>query len=776
MNGESERLRLAEDVRQLVDSLQVVFYRVDARDRLVVMSHSGVAMLGYEREEELLDRPMAGFWLHPERRAAFTEALVKRGEVTDWEADLVRRDGAVVSLAATVRAMRDEHGAAAGYQGILRDITERKAAEEALRLSEEKFAKVFLTTPDTITIARLVDGTLLDVNPGFEKATGWSRAEVLNRSALTLGLWPDPRQREQMVQALQERGEVLYKEFTFRRRDGELRVGIYSARQIVLAGESGVVFVMRDVTERRAAQAVLRLQEGRLLQALEGADLGAWDLLFPAAEVIINDRWAEMLGYRREEVGQPLSFWEERLCPEDVPWVQSRLKAHLEGHSPSYEAEYRLRHRDGHWVWVLAKGRVLERDAEGRPHRMCGTNLDVSERKRLETERASMEAQLRQAQKLEAVGQVAGGVAHDFNNLLTVQIANLGLLADLPGLTPEAHELLADVEHSARAAAELTRRLLAFGRRQVLQPRRLDLNEVMAGFVKMLRRVLREDVRLEYRLSDRRLWLDADVGMLEQVVMNLAVNAQDAMPAGGVLALVTDEVEVPAGSLPTHPETHPGHYIRLLVSDTGHGMDEVTVRRIFEPFFTTKPPAQGSGLGLSTVHGIVKQHRGFIEVESAPGNGTIFRIYWPAATREAVPKSEATVFGAVPRGRSETVLLVEDALAVRQALRVMLVRLGYQVAEAADAEAGETVWRDRGGRVDLLLTDMVMPGLSGIELTRRLRRGRPELPVVLMSGYSSDLAVEGLPDDVEFLQKPCDAAALAMAVRRALDRAQRCGP
>ena len=771
--AKGERLRLAEDVRQLVDSLQVAFYRVDERERLVVMSHSGVAMLGYEREEELLDRPTGAYWLHPEQREAFRTELLQHGGATDWETDLVRRDGTVVSVAVTVRTIRDEHGRTMGYQGILRDITQWKAAEDAQRRSEKTFAQVFLTAPDSITISRLVDGTFVDVNPGFEKVTGWSRAEAVNRTALELGLWTGPEQREQIVRELQERGEVLHMQCLFRRRDGVLREADCSAGLIVLSGEPGLLLVLQDVTERRAAEATQRLQEGRLIQALEGADLGTWDWLVPTDEIIINHRWAEMLGYKQEDVPQTYSFWEETVHPEDMPRVQACLRAHLEGASPSYEAEHRLRHRDGHWVWVLAKGRVLERDAEGRPRRVCGTHLDVSERKRLETERASMEAQLRQAQKLEAVGQVAGGVAHDFNNLLTVQIANLGLLADLPGLPAEAHELLADIKHSAHAAAELTRRLLAFGRRQVLQPHRVDLTDVTAGFVRMLRRVLRENVRLEYQGGGRQLWLDADVGMLEQVVMNLAINAQDAMPDGGELVMETDAVEVPAH--PSHPDAHPGPYVRLIVSDSGHGMDEATMCRIFEPFFTTKPLGQGSGLGLSTVYGIVRQHGGFIEVESVPGRGSSFRIAWPAASQQAVPRSEATSSQMIPCGHCESVLLVEDAFAVRRALRGMLVRLGYQVVEAADAEAAEAVWRDPGARVDLLLTDMLMPGLSGIELSSRLRRERPRFPVVLMSGYSPDLAGKELPDDVEFVQKPCDPALLATTVRRALDRGRHRG-
>jgi PAS domain S-box-containing protein len=764
-------LQLPDDVRELVDSVQDVFYRVDAQDRLVAVSRSALRVLGYESQAELLGRLASTFWARPERRAAFLAALDERGELNDYEADLLRRDGSVAHVATTVRRLRDQAGAVIGYQGIWRDIGERKRAEEALRHSEEKFAKVFLTVPDTITISRIADGKLLDVNPGFEKATGWPRAEALGRTTLELNLWVDPRQREHLVERLRERGELLDGDIAFRRRDGAHRQGVYSARSIVIAGEPCVVFIMRDVTERRRAQAALRLQEGRFLQALDGAELGTWDLIVETRHVVVNDRWAEMLGYRREEVLHAYSFWEKHLHPDDVPRVQEALKAHLGGLSSSYEVEFRLRHRDGHWVWVLAKGRILERDAEGRPYRMCGTHLDISARKQLEAERISMEAQLRQAQRLEAVGQVAGGVAHDFNNLLTVQLANLRVLAAVPELSGETRDMLSDVERAAEAAADLTRQLLAFGRRQVLQPLRVDLNEFVPGFLKMLRRVVREDVRIVFEVPDRPHWVDADVGMLQQVLLNLAVNAQDAMPSGGVLSIGIDAVEVVAPAGPD-ADQRPGRFVRLMVADTGHGMDDATMRRAFDPFFTTKPVGKGTGLGLATIYGIVKQHGGFIGVQSAPGKGAEFRVHWPRAedgSAAASPPEEQPSFA---RGHGELVLLVEDAQAVRRALRATLLRLGYEVVEAADADEALALCRDAAARVDVLLSDVVMPGLGGIELAQRLRQEHPTIPVVLMSGYSPELAAEGLPDGVRFLKKPVEPATLASVVRAALEQSR----
>jgi CheY-like chemotaxis protein len=379
-----------------------------------------------------------------------------------------------------------------------------------------------------------------------------------------------------------------------------------------------------------------------------------------------------------------------------------------------------------------------------------------------------MEAQLRQAQRLEALGQVAGGVAHDFNNLLTVQLSCLPLLSREPGLSAEARELVSDIERSALAAAALTRQLLAFGRRQVLQPLRVDLCELVPEFLDMLRRVLREDVRIACDVPERPHWVDADVGMLQQVLMNLAVNAQDAMPTGGQLTIRVDAVEPAAPAAPRDAGGRPARFVRLVVADTGHGMDEATMRRAFDPFFTTKPAGRGTGLGLATVYGIVKQHGGFVEVESAPGKGAELRVHWPRV-EHAPPRVEPEQQPSPARGRGETVLLVEDAPSVRRTVRTTLLRLGYQVVEAADAEEALALCRAPGARVDVLLSDVVMPGVGGVELARRLRHERPTIPVVLMSGYSAELAAEGLPDGVRFLAKPLEPATLASVVRAAVD-------
>jgi nitrogen-specific signal transduction histidine kinase len=389
---------------------------------------------------------------------------------------------------------------------------------------------------------------------------------------------------------------------------------------------------------------------------------------------------------------------------------------------------------------------------------------DITEQRRLEEE-------LRQAQKLEAIGQLAGGVAHDFNNILAVIIMQTGLTAMEEGLTDTAREGLRQIHLAAERAANLTRQLLAFSRRQVMQPRDLDLNEVVTNLTKMLQRIIGEDVWLEMRLYPTPLMTHADAGMLDQVLMNLAVNARDAMPKGGRLIIETTAREISAAEAAALLDVKPGHYVGLSVSDTGCGIPPEILPRIFEPFFTTKEPGKGTGLGLATVFGIVKQHGGCIQVASEPGRGTTFEVYLPALAETTTAASEAESRPG-PRGGTETILLVEDDADVRLVTRITLERHGYRVLEAPDGLAALELWRQHRDAVALLLTDLVMPGeLDGRELAQRLRADRPQLKVIYTSGYSPELAGRELHSrsGEAFLQKPCPAERLLETVRECLD-------
>jgi signal transduction histidine kinase/CheY-like chemotaxis protein len=458
--------------------------------------------------------------------------------------------------------------------------------------------------------------------------------------------------------------------------------------------------------------------------------------------------------------------------PEDQRFIAEEFFPRVlrEGHG---DVEIRLRHfQTGEPIWMFHYVFSL-RDASGTPVGWGTLSRDITERKRAEEVRARLEAQLRQAQKLEAVGQLAGGIAHDFNNILAALMLNLGLLRQGAHLPPEVRAGLGEMAPLLQRAAALTKQLLLYARRGALQRRVLDLNAVVGDLFKMLERLIGAHIRLTFPSGETSLWIDADPGMIEQVVTNLVVNARDAMPDGGQIELGARRAEVDAAHVAANPEARLGSFICLAVRDTGSGMDEHTRRRIFEPFFTTKEVGKGTGLGLSTVQGIVQQHEGWIEVQSDVGQGSTFQVYLPSVEPPQATAAPEALPEALPGG-NETILLVEDSAAVRAMAARVLEHRGYRVLQAGHGQEALKLWEMEGGKVDLVLTDVVMPeGLSGIELAERLQRSRPGLPVVLMTGYSAELMRRGfkVPPGARFLQKPFIARDLLRNIRQSLDHA-----
>jgi signal transduction histidine kinase/ActR/RegA family two-component response regulator len=421
---------------------------------------------------------------------------------------------------------------------------------------------------------------------------------------------------------------------------------------------------------------------------------------------------------------------------------------------------------DGGVVWVNATEHAL-RDARNQVVGHQGAVENVTDRRRADEARERLEHQLREAQKMEALGRLAGGVAHDFNNLLTV-IAGRTQLVLTGSVPPEAIRHQVEVIHEAsRRAADLTKQLLAFSRRQALQPRILDVNRVLRDAHRIMTRLLREDIALEVACGEAVRPIRADQSQINQIILNLVVNARDAMPQGGRLILATANAELEADGGGRHPGIRAGAYVALAVTDTGIGMDADTVANCFEPFYTTKEPGEGTGLGLATVYGIVQQHAGCLEVVSAPGEGTTFTVFLPAV--DAAPEPERAPVVLRPGGR-QRILLVEDEAAVRSVTRDILQALGFRVTVADGGVAAlQLIDADRP-RIDLLLTDVIMPGGSGREIARQVRERYPGLPVVYMSGYTDDVLAEHelLGKGAPVLEKPFSAEALLRAIQTAL--------
>jgi PAS domain S-box-containing protein len=543
-------------------------------------------------------------------------------------------------------------------------------------------------------------------------------------------------------------------------RDGrEVPVEI-RATPIDYAGQPSVLLHVRDITERKLSEAALRSSEMLFHSVWENSVDGMRLMDGQGTIVAVNEAYCRLVGLSREQLeGQPfaaayadsenpseiLCSFQEKFARHDVPKSVERLVTLLDGRVLKLQTTNSLVEVRGGPPLVLS----LIRDA---------------------TRQAQLEDQLRQAQKMEAIGQLAGGIAHDFNNILTVIHGHASLL--LAGhVTGVPARCAQQIVQAADRATALTRQLLAFGRRHLMQPRLLDLNDVVGNLSKMLGRLLGEDIALQLSYSSQPAAVEADATMMEQILMNLAVNARDAMPQGGVLNLGIASVQVDPSHVAQQPQARPGHFVCLSAADTGCGIDPENLRRIFEPFFTTKAVGKGTGLGLATVYGIVNQHQGWIEVESQVGCGTTFKVYLPACEKTAAQSPEAGTIH-LPRGGHETILVVEDETPVRELVCGLLTSFGYQIIQAESGAKALQLWDSCKDKVDLVLTDLVMPDrLNGRELAEKLWAERPQLKVIFTSGYSAEVVGKQfvIGDDMTYLQKPYHPNTLASVVRDSLD-------
>ena len=646
------------------------------------------------------------------------------------------------------------------------DITARKEAETALR----KQAELLDLAHDAI-IVRDLDSRAIFWNRGAEETYGWNKEAALAQDTHTLLQTRFPISREAIDQILMKKGQ-WEGELAHIRADGNPIV--VASRQALQRNEAGapvaILEINRDITVRQQALEAMRESETRFRQLAENLDdailLASADLrlvhyISPAYEHLWGRSCASLYS-------QPRS-WLESVVPADRDKVRAALKKLINGDQPlSHFPEFRLNRPNGTVRWIQARFFPIKNEA-GQVYRIAGIVTDITSRKEVEAILKWREEHLQQTAKMEALGQLAGGVAHDFNNLLTV-ISGYGelLLADLPEIDPERQQVQAILKAADQATA-VTRQLLAFSRKQVLQPQVLDLNDMISVMVDMFSRLVDENIKISMKLEPNLGAVKADHSHMEQVLMNLVINAMDAMPHGGKLTIETANVEVAPDDTNQLPEIAPGAYVMLIVADTGIGMGQDILSHIFEPFFTTKERGKGTGLGLSMAYGIIKQSGGHILVESVPEQGSVFRIYLPrvAKTRKPVQPVVSTPEVSHDLG---TILLVEDEDAVRYVVERMLTLKGYSVLTAHDGKGALKICQSHPGPIHLLLTDVAMPAMGGRELAEQLSAAHPQMKVLFMSGHSEDgMLRRGIREStINFIQKPFRTEQLLEKVRKLL--------
>ena len=874
--------------------------------------------------------------IHPEDRQGVLKTVrhsLKTGEYSQ-EYRIIHSDGSLHWIEARAKVFYNNQGHAERMVGVNLDITNRKKAEEALRLSEEKISKAFRASPDWITINTLKEDRYIDANNSFLRMSGFSREEVVGRTSKELNLWVNPDDRHKIFQLLQQNGSISNFETQFRLKSGSLLTMVWSAEIIELGGEQCLISVSRDVTEQRKNEeevhrnsefqnivnqllrlslaesslerilekaldliltvtwlipeskgAILLVEEepeilqmkvqrglpailgklcdqvpfgkcicGRAAQkgeiefsnriddrheiCYEGIEphghycipillgkkvLGVLNVYLEEghlrdekeeefltviaqtlAGIIIRKQTEEALKEREERfhtlfnqaadcilimdpagpdgpviveanqasytmhgydegelIGKPISYLD---APESKKEIMERAAFIMSGKHLTGEAEH-VR-KDGSIFPVEISARLIQ--INGKPY-IQAIDRDITERRKAQEEKKKLELQLLQSQKMEAIGTLAGGVAHDFNNLLTSIIGFSNLLQlDMEEDDPcRLH--VEQILNASEKAARLTQSLLAFSRKQVMELKLQPLNSIIRGMEKILRRLLTEDIEFQVIPVDPDITIMADLTQIDQVLMNLASNARDAMPTGGNLVIEVKAIRIDQEFIQKQAFGRLGDFALISVRDTGCGMDESVKEKIFDPFFTTKEVGKGTGLGLSIVYGIIKQHDGFIQVESLLNQGTVIHIYLPAVKVSAV-QSESISFDI--KGGTETVLVAEDNQEVRDLIKQILNRKGYTVIEAGDGEQAVRRFLERQKDIDLLLLDVVMPQKNGQEVYQEISRLKPEIKVLFVSGYTGDVVLaKGVHHDrVDFIPKPIKAQELLLMVRDILDR------
>ena len=753
----AELVRREQELTDFIENAAVPIHWVGSDGTILRVNQAELDLLGYDRDE-FQGRNIADF--HVDRDVI--DDILRRltaGEVLhDYPARLRTKNGGIKHVVID-SSVYFEEGRFGHTRCFTRDVTGHQAAEQAAA----RLAAIVASSSDAI-IGKTLEGVVTSWNSAAETIFGYSQTEMVGQPIFRL-IPEELHGDERTLLDCIARGEpVEFAETERIRKDGR-RVNISVSVSPIRDAQGRVVgaaSIKRDVTERKAAAEALARSQERLRLALKAARMGTWQWDVATDTLAWDEQLHELYGV---EPGHRVTRYEDfigRVHEDDRGYVAASIQRALEGDG-GLDYEFRIVLPGGRVRWLADQGRLM-RNPEGRPLYMTGVCLDMTERKLLEE-------RLRQAQRMDSVGQLAGGIAHEANNMMSVVLGCADYVLQRDDLPGPVRDDVDQIWKAATRTAGITQQLLAFSRRQVLQPQVLDLNATVRDLESILSRTLGETRALRMHLSPALGLIRADPGQLEQVLINLTLNARDAMPDQGRLTIETMNVVLDEGYVAgkSLDSLRPGTYATLVVSDTGQGMDRATAARVFEPFFTTKGVGEGTGLGLSTVYGIVKQSGGFIWVYSEPGMGTAFKLYFPLAVDTP---GAADSPGAPPTaGNNETVIVAEDEAMVRSIMARTLRDCGYNVLEAANGREALNILEAESGRVSLIVADVVMPDLGGREMAARAAEQWPDVPVLFTSGYTGlDVVRRGLLEDGrEFLQKPLAPEALARKVREMVD-------
>ena len=729
--------------------------------KFLQVNDAAIAHYGYSREEfthmqitdihPVKEIPRLLQWLTKERSMRASGQWLHR-----------LKDGGITGVEIALHTL--ELGGRRAALVVVQDITERRQAEETLHESEERYRRLFDSANDGLFVFAMTDeglpGRFLEVNQVACQMLGYSREELLRLSPMDVEDPGTTGHPAAILDQLRTEKRVIFERELIGKDSRRIQVEI-SSNLFDFKGQAAVLSVARDLTERREAGEALRTSEARYRELVKNATYGIFRASRKGRFLDLNPALVAMLGYASEEEILPLNLGTD-VYREPVAWT--RLLGQAAGRDRVEGLEVEWKRKDGSPVLVRLSGRAVRDPASGV---ICfeGIAEDV-------TERRALEKQLRQVQKFEAIGQLAGGIAHDFNNV----IGAIQGWAELGGeQVPSGSPLLSHfkkIREQADRATALTRQLLAFARRQILKPQDIHLNQTIADLLSLFERVIGKDIELKTVLAPNLGAIRADRTQVEQVLMNLCLNARDAMPRGGQLLIETQNVQIDEERCRSDAYAQPGRFIRMSVTDNGVGMDALTLEHIFEPFFTTKEIGKGTGLGLATVYGVVKQHGGFVHVYSEPGRGTTFHVYFPASTgTPGKNKRKANAAAKIVRGGTETILVGEDHDGIRELARATLEGLGYRVMLATNGEEAVRILEAHRDAIGMALLDVVMPKLGGPDAYTRMAAAKPGLPVLFTTGYSAQAAsLDALvKNGAAILQKPYSSAHLGRKVREVLD-------